>query len=217
MMTFTYIIAAVILLGLCIFIHELGHLLGGKMVGIKARVFSMGYGKGFLKKKIGDTTYQITLIPFGGYCQFYGDDPSQKLEGKGYEFLSAAPWKRIVTVAMGPVFNLLFGIILFFAVNLYGYDKETNKISVLNDPVSAAYSAGLQNGDIITEIDGKKIFGFDDILNYVIFSKGETLNVKVLECNSQWFGITYPEDKFIVSQKINELIESNVYPVDLWG
>ena len=60
MITLTYIFAAVLLLGLCIFVHELGHLLGGRMVGIKAKVFSLGYGRGFIKKKIGDTTYQIT-------------------------------------------------------------------------------------------------------------------------------------------------------------
>ena len=103
MMTLTYILGAFILLGLCIFVHELGHLLGGKMVGIKARIFSMGYGKGVLKKKIGDTTYQVTLIPLGGYCQFYGEDPSEQRSGEGFEFLSAHPLKRIVTVAMGPV------------------------------------------------------------------------------------------------------------------
>src|SRR4030042_5933173 len=103
MMIFTYILSAVILLGLCIFVHELGHLLGGKLVGIKAKVFSMGYGKGILKKKFGDTTYQITLIPFGGYCQFYGEDPSEERTGQGFEFLSAHPFKRIVTVAMGPI------------------------------------------------------------------------------------------------------------------
>jgi len=100
MMTFTYIIAAVVLLGLCIFVHELGHLLGGRMVGIKAKIFSIGYGKGFFKKKFGDTTYQITLIPFGGYCQFYGENPTDERSGEGYEFLSAHPLRRIVTVAI---------------------------------------------------------------------------------------------------------------------
>ncbi len=184
MMIITYIASAVILLGLCIFIHELGHLLGGKMVGIKARVFSMGYGRGILKKKIGDTTYQVTLIPFGGYCQFYGEDPSEKREGKGFEFLSAAPWRRIVTVLMGPLFNLFFGIILFYIMNLTGYTKETNRISIpeqitTGSYISSAYKAGMRDGDTITAINGKTVTGFDDIQAGVVFSSGEALEIEV--------------------------------------
>ena len=184
MMTLTYIVSAVILLGLCIFIHELGHLLGGMMVGIKAKVFSLGYGKGFFKKKIGDTTYQVTLIPLGGYCQFYGEEPTEEREGKEYEFLTAPPWKRIITVAMGPIFNLIFGIVLFYFMNLIGYTKETNRVIIPSEYragnyISPAYRAGIKNGDIIFEINGKKIKGFSDIQTSVIFSKGNELNVKV--------------------------------------
>ncbi len=184
MATLTYIIAAVVLLGLCIFVHELGHLLGGRMVGIKAKVFSIGYGRGVLKKKIGDTTYQLTLIPFGGYCQFYGEDPSEEREGKSYEFLTAHPFKRIVTVIMGPLFNLLFGIILFFSMNLIGYSVETSRIYIpeyftTGDYISPAYKAGLRNGDRIIGISGRKITGFSDIQNAVVFSNGKPLMVKV--------------------------------------
>lgn len=184
MMTLSYIFGAVVLLGLCIFVHELGHLLGGKMVGIKAKVFSMGYGKGFWKKKYGDTTYQITLIPFGGYCQFYGDDPAEARTGEGFEFLSAHPLKRIVTVVMGPVFNLIFGIFLFYVMNLAGYEKETNKILIPAEftggtYISPAYQAGLRTGDRITAIGGKEIKAFSDIQSEVFFSDGRELEVKV--------------------------------------
>ncbi|MCP4129886.1 MAG: RIP metalloprotease RseP [bacterium] len=183
MMALTYIIGIVVLLGLCIFVHELGHLLGGKMVGIKAKVFSMGYGKGVLKKKIGETTYQVTLIPFGGYCQFYGEEPSEEREGKSYEFLTAAPWRRIVTVAMGPLFNLIFGIIIFFMMNLVGYSKATNKVFIPKELIaekkSVAYEAGIRTGDEILEIDGKKITGFSDISYKIFFSEGKKLDFKV--------------------------------------
>lgn len=183
MVTITYILAAVILLGLCIFIHELGHLLGGKMVGIKAKIFSIGYGKGFIKKQIGETTYQITLIPFGGYCQFYGEDASEERKGEAYEFLSAHPFRRIVTVIMGPLFNLFFGIALFFIMNLAGYSTETNKINIpeyfkTGDYVSPAYTAGMKTGDTIVEISGSKISRFSDIQSSVLFSDGLPLEVK---------------------------------------
>ncbi|PKL39721.1 MAG: RIP metalloprotease RseP [Spirochaetae bacterium HGW-Spirochaetae-1] len=184
MMYVTYILSAVVLLGLCIFIHELGHLLGGKLVGIKAKVFSMGYGRGVYKKTVNDTTYQVTLIPFGGYVQFYGEDPSESRVGKDYEFLSAAPWKRIVTVAMGPMFNLFFGILLFFVMNMVGYTKETNRVYIPEEyreevTLSAAYKAGIRDGDRITAINGKRMNGFDDIQSQVIFSDGKELSIEV--------------------------------------
>lgn len=185
MATLTYILAAVVLLGLCIFVHELGHLLGGRMVGIKARVFSIGYGKGFIKKQIGDTTYQLTLIPFGGYCQFYGEDPSEERKGESYEFLSAHPLKRVVTVVMGPLFNLLFGILLFFTMNMIGYDVETNRIYIPDyftrgEYVSPAYEAGIRTGDTIVGINTRRIASFQDIQNSIVFSDGRTPMVRVL-------------------------------------
>lgn len=188
-MTLTYILAAIILLGFCIFVHELGHLLGGKMVGIKAKIFSIGYGKGIVKKKVGDTTYQITLIPFGGYCQFYGEDPKEKRAGEDYEFLSAHPLKRIVVVIMGPLFNLFFGILLFFIMNTIGYPTETNRVSIPDAMkseglMSPAYKAGIRDGDRIIEINGEKVYTFSDIRIDTLFSKGEPLRVKV-ERNSK--------------------------------
>ena len=187
MVIFIYIFAVVVLLGLCIFVHELGHLLGGKLVGIKAEIFSIGYGKGVLKKKIGETTYQVTLIPFGGYCKFYGDEPGEKRTGRDYEFLSASPYRKIVTVAMGPIFNLFFGIFLFFIMNLVGYSEESSRISIMPNSVnsmevnefSAAYQAGLRSGDRIIRIDNKEIKSFSDIQTKVFFSKGQEIEISV--------------------------------------
>ncbi len=184
MVMITYILSAVILLGLCIFVHELGHLLGGKMVGIKAEVFSIGYGKGILKKKIGDTTYQITFIPFGGYCKFYGEDPSEERKGESHEFLTAHPLKRIIVVIMGPLFNLFFGILLFFMMNLIGYSTETNRIYIPDfvksgDYVSPAYNSGMKTGDRIIAINGERINSFSKIQSAVVFSDGRALNIQV--------------------------------------
>ena len=183
-MTITYILAAVILLGLCIFIHELGHLIGGRMVGIKAKTFSIGYGKGVLKKKVGDTTYQLTLIPFGGFCQFYGENPSDERKGESFEFLSAHPFRRIITVLMGPLFNLFFGIILFFTMNMIGYQTETNRINIpeffkSGEYVSPAYSAGMRTGDKIVKINDKEIRSFGEIQSGTLFSDGLPLKIDV--------------------------------------
>jgi regulator of sigma E protease len=171
-----YIAAGIVLLGLCVFVHELGHLLGGKMVGIKAKTFSIGYGKGIIKKKIGDTTYQIAPFPFGGYCQFYGEDPSEERTGQGFEFLSAPPLRRIVTVVMGPMFNLFFGIIIFFTMNLVGYSKDTNQVAIPEQllsgkHISAAHEAGVKSGDWIVKMGDTNIHSFADIQTTVMFSE----------------------------------------------
>jgi regulator of sigma E protease len=184
MVVLTYIAAGIILLGLCIFVHELGHLLGGKLVGIKAKTFSIGYGKGIFKKTIGDTTYQIAPIPLGGYCQFYGEDPSEERSGKGYEFLSAHPMRRIITVAAGPLFNLLFGIIIFFVMNMVGYSKDTNQVHIpenmtVGRHVSPAFTAGIRSGDRIVGIGTKEIRSFTDIQAAALFSDGGKLDIAV--------------------------------------
>jgi regulator of sigma E protease len=195
-----YIIAMIILLGLCVFVHELGHLLGGKLVGIKARTFSIGFGKGIIKKEWNGTTWQIAPIPLGGFCSFYGEDAGATLEGKSYEFLTAAPWRRIVTVLAGPLFNLFFGIILFFIMNLVGYTTDTNKVVIPDELrsgeyVSPAFTAGIQNGDKVIAINGKKIVGFLDIQNTVVFSDGKPLVFKI-ERGTEVKEITVTPKKF---------------------
>lgn len=185
----TMIFGAVILLGICIFVHELGHLLGGKMVGIKAKVFSMGYGKGILKKQIGDTTYQVTLIPFGGYCQFYGDEPGEERKGEPWEFFSAPPLKRIVPVVMGPLFNLFLGIIIFFVMNLAGYERESNRVLLADEfavptqgeiaYVAPARKAGIRTGDRIVRVNDDAVSQFTDIQKSVFFSDGSPIRVGV--------------------------------------
>ncbi len=179
-----YVAAGIILLSLCIFVHELGHLLGGLMVGIKARTFSIGMGKGIIKKKIGDTTYQIAPFPFGGYCQFYGEDPSEERSGQGFEFLSAHPLRRIVTVAMGPLFNLFFGIIIFFIMNMVGYSKDTNQVYIPEQMksgknVSVAFASGIKSNDWIIKINDEEIYSFADISAAVMFSEGKKLDITV--------------------------------------
>ncbi len=184
----TTIFGAVGLLGVCIFVHELGHLLGGKMVGIKAKVFSLGYGKGVLKKQIGDTTYQVTLIPLGGYCQFYGEEPSESgQKGEPWEFYSAPPLKRIVPVVMGPIFNLILGILIFFVMNMVGYERESNRVHLADEFVPAgeqreevpARKAGIRSGDRIIRVNDEKIVKFTDIQKSVFFTDGGPLSVIV--------------------------------------
>ncbi|MCB1178880.1 MAG: RIP metalloprotease RseP [Leptospiraceae bacterium] len=176
------IFGALFMLGISIFIHELGHLLCGKLVGVEARIFSIGYGKGIWKKRVGGTTYQITNIPFGGYVMFKGDRYGNKLRGKKGELLSTPPLKRMIPVLGGPLFNLFLGFFIFVILALLGDTPAGNKIFI--DPsyseFSPAYSSGLRSGDKIVSVNGVKTESFEDIFVNIGLSKGEAINIEYL-------------------------------------
>ncbi len=177
-----FILSGAFVLGMSIFIHELGHFCFGYMVGVKAEIFSIGYGKGRFKKKIGDTTWQITAIPLGGYVKFYGDEnPDVKVTGG---FYSVSPLRRIIPVLGGPLFNLILAFIIYLVLHsLSGplaprIDLPQN-ISKKGVEESPAIRAGFKDGDIVTSIDGKGVHSFMDMVQIITLSEGRPLKVKL--------------------------------------
>jgi regulator of sigma E protease len=174
------IFGAVFMLAVSIFIHELGHLLFGMLVGVKARIFSMGYGRGIWKKKIGETTYQITAIPLGGYVMFKGDEYGKKLKGEPGELLSTPPLKRMIPIIGGPFANLVLGFLLLFILEIVGDNAPSNKIFI--DPaietISQAYKSGIRSGDRITQVNGNPTETFEDIFTQIALSKGDPIQIQ---------------------------------------
>ncbi|MCG6141887.1 site-2 protease family protein [Leptospira mtsangambouensis] len=173
------IFGAVFMLAVSIFIHELGHLLCGKLVGVEARIFSLGYGKGIWKKRIGKTIYQITAIPIGGYVLFRGDDYSKNKKPKQGDLLSTPPLRRMIPVLGGPFANLVLGFVLLFILELSGDSPSSNRIFIedANKVSSPAYRAGLRTGDQIVSINGKKTESFEDIFTNVSLTTGDPVEV----------------------------------------
>ena len=174
------IVAGIFMLGVCIIIHELGHLLMGRAVGVKAEIFSVGYGRGIWKKKIGDTTWQITAIPLGGYVKFYGDDFEDGRNVPG-GFFAVSPLKRIIPVLGGPLFNLILGVLIFLALGVFTA-PPSNQVMIQEElgPESPAYQGGLRSGDRVLSIDDQPVENFYDIQNNVMLSGGKPLHFKVL-------------------------------------
>ena len=166
------------LLGVCVFFHELGHFLVGKWVGIRPRVFSIGYGRGLFFKRRKGTIYQITAIPFGGYVQFYGDDPTKekKTFQKG-DFFSAGPWRRMALAFAGPMFSILLGFFIVFILIQTGHRTMSTTVRVENK--SEAAKAGLMDGDKILTVNGSTTRSFERILYEVAFAKEDTVKVMV--------------------------------------
>lgn len=162
------------LLGVSILVHELGHMLMGRLVGIRAEVFSFGYGRGIWKKKIGYTTYQVTAIPLGGYVKYYGDDPSDGETTVPGGFFSAPPLVRIIPVIGGPLFNLILGFLLFLGLSSFsGLPPAIVQIFEETGTTSPAYRAGLRDGDVIEMLDGKPVRTFQDVQKIVMLSAGK--------------------------------------------
>src|SRR6185369_11314836 len=99
-----------ILLGILIFVHELGHFLVAKFFGVRVETFSLGFGKRLINYKKGDTSYCLSLIPLGGYVKMYGDDPTADVpaDQKKYAFLHKPIAQRFAIVLAGPLMNLFF-------------------------------------------------------------------------------------------------------------
>ncbi|WP_167883512.1 site-2 protease family protein [Leptospira ognonensis] len=173
------ILGAVFMLAVSIFIHELGHLLCGKLVGVEARIFSLGYGKGIWKKRIGKTIYQITAIPIGGYVLFKGDDYGKKLRGRPGELLGTPPLKRMIPVLGGPFANLVLGFVLLFFLDLSGDSPASNKIFIdaANQVNSPAYQAGLRSGDRIISVNGKRTENFEEIFTNISLTTGDPVQI----------------------------------------
>ena len=166
------LILALLLFSFIVFFHELGHFLLARKNGIYVEEFCIGMGPILVKKKGKETTYSIRLLPIGGACMM-GEDEVENLDEKSFNNKSV--WARISVIAAGPVFNFILAFILsVIVVSWLGYDKPVIK-SVLEN--SAAEEAGLKEGDLIKEINGKNIHIFREISAYNQFHPGEKMEL----------------------------------------
>ena len=166
------IFLAIIPLGFIIFIHELGHFYAAKRCGIKVNTFSLGFGPKLVAIQRGETEYRISLLPFGGYVQMEGENPSEQTGAVG-EFSSASLGNRAVVVAAGPVVNLLFGILVYWLIFATGINADsarligglTGQTLGKKEPIQVGWLAddgagaagGLMPGDTILVVNGDTI------------------------------------------------------------
>ncbi|OFZ19377.1 MAG: RIP metalloprotease RseP [Bdellovibrionales bacterium RBG_16_40_8] len=174
-----------LLLGLLIFIHELGHFLVAIYFGVRVETFSLGFGKKIFSRKLGDTTYCISLIPLGGYVKMYGDDPSADIPEaqKKYSFLHKPVWPRIAIVLAGPLMNLFFAIFIFAAINMIGEDMSSSQLGDV-EISSAAYASGFRSGDKILKINEAPVHLWQDVKLKVEDNSGNSLKFEVLRENT---------------------------------
>jgi regulator of sigma E protease len=175
------VVAALIGLGILIVIHELGHFLVAKKVGVGVITYSIGFGPKLWKKKIGETEYALSAFPLGGYVKMVGEDPGEEVEPVDIakSFSHQPLGKRALIVAAGPGFNLLLAVFLFaWIFTFFGVPVLTTKVGSV-EPESPAAKAGLMKGDEIVAIDGHKVSKWEDLSERIRGSGGKTLTLRV--------------------------------------
>ena len=189
-------------LGVMILVHESGHFLAARAAGVHVEIFSLGWGKRLVGVQRAGTWYQISWFPFGGYCKMRGDEvmrggPDAWTPGltEHGAFFAAGPWRRIAIVAAGPIANLAFALLVLTIVAWAGFTIRTpdNRIVVPADRPSPALSAGLQTGDRITAIDGRRVESFRDIRREVSPAAERDLRVRLERAGRELAATITPE------------------------
>jgi regulator of sigma E protease len=172
------VIAFALLLGVLIFVHELGHFLMAKRAGVGVLKFSLGFGPKLLGRRVGETEYLLSAIPLGGYVKMLGESDGEDLspEEEQRSFLKQPVLVRIAIVAAGPFFNLLLALLIFLVVNMVGLPVLTAEIGSLQ-PDSAAARAGLQPQDLIVAVDGRPVQKWEEMAEAVTRSQGKPLTI----------------------------------------
>ncbi|MDR3122476.1 MAG: site-2 protease family protein [Treponema sp.] len=193
-MLFAKILLGLAGLGVVVFVHELGHFIAARLVGIEVEAFSIGWGKPILKKKLGGTEYRLGVFPIGGYCKMKGDNEFREAyenrsnavpQTKG-AFYGVSPLRRILVAAAGPGFNLIFAVLALSILWGIGFEAQTldNRIVLASDidpgETYPADQGGLKTGDRIIDIDGAPVANYHDIQELIATNPEKNLSLRAL-------------------------------------
>lgn len=175
------IILFILILGVIIFVHELGHFIFAKLTDVYVYEFSLGMGPRIFCKKGRETDYCIRAIPIGGFVQLAGEEvDDDKSVPKNRKLYAKKPWQRFLVMFFGAGFNFIFAILLLFFIALFVGSANLKPIVGSIEDNSAAYNAGLTKGDRILKINGKTTTTIDDVsLYFAISNPGDPVDVTV--------------------------------------
>jgi regulator of sigma E protease len=189
---FYTVFTALFLFGITVFVHEFGHFIVARRCGLVVKTFSIGFGHAVFKWEKDGILYKIGWIPFGGYVSLPQLDPEgmEKIQGDGTQeiFPEVSPWKKIAVAVSGPFGNIVLAVLLALAVWLIPGDEAGTQISPVIGSIetnSAAYAAGLRQGDEILTVNGTAIRNWYDFMVETLLKNSDTVALDVLRSGAE--------------------------------
>ncbi len=183
-----------------IFVHELGHFLVARRCGVVVEKFSLGFGPKVFGKTVGETEYLISAIPLGGYVKMKGEELDEATNEEG-SFSAALVQHRLAIAFAGPLFNMLFAVVIYIFVYMVGVETLAPTVGTVKD-MSPAQSAELQTGDQILAIQGEPIRFWDELQDKVHNSPGQALDFQVKRKTGKILNISITP----ISEEIEDLL-----------
>ena len=178
------IVAFLIVISVIVLIHEFGHFIVAKRMGVKVEKFSLGFGPKVFGRQIGETEYVISALPLGGYVKLLGEDPSEELppEDLNRSYSNLPPYKKFLIIFFGPFFNFVLAAVIFTIIFMAGRPVLKPVIGGVMKG-RPAVKAGLKKGDIITSINGIKVNSWAGLSKYIEKFGNNTITLGVKENN----------------------------------
>jgi Predicted membrane-associated Zn-dependent proteases 1 len=161
----TQILAAIFVFGIVVTIHELGHFIAAKSLGMKVEEFAIGFGSKVFSYRKGETLYSVRAIPLGGFNKIAGMDPEEELDERAY--LNQPLWSRAIVIVAGSAMNLILPVLIFFCIYAnVGIDRPIDDRPIVGEAIvgQSAEEAGLLSNDLILMIDGKSVATWSEMI-----------------------------------------------------
>ena len=177
MVRLLYILLAILLFGVMIAIHEFGHFLTAKLLGVKVNEFAIGMGPALWSRQKGETLYALRAFPVGGYCAMEGEDEDT---GDPRAFARQAGWKKVIILCAGSFMNFVLGLVITVALFLGITQARTPVVTQFADGFQHQGADGLMEGDRIVSVDGHGIWMYADVQNYLARNDGHGVDLIVV-------------------------------------
>ena len=176
-MTIVYILAAILIFGILVAVHEFGHFIAAKLCGVRVNEFSIGMGPLLWHKETEETQYSWRLLPIGGYCAMEGEDEDS---GDTRAFVRQKTWKKLLILAAGPLMNFLTGFLIVLALYAGATAFFTDQITGFAPGFALEGEDGLMEGDVFYKIDGYRTYLRGDAQLFLSYHQGDTIDLEVI-------------------------------------
>lgn len=205
----------VFVLGVLVFVHELGHFLVARWLGVRVITFSIGFGPKLVSFRRGDTEYAISLLPLGGYVKMAGENPDDPQTGSGDEFLSRGKWDRFRVLVAGPAMNILLAVGLMWVVLAQGaqvpiFQDDPVDVAVVEES-SPAQRGGIRPGDRITKVGSMAVATWEQFYVAIASRAERDVPITLLREGREIVVTVHPEPK--TKMRIGDIgVLPNVHP-----